>query len=106
MVAPLAVHQAISQPSPLRLSVVVSQINPTCAVQDNISFAILMDLFLLTLFEYLLSLSLLHVVLSLRNPLASSFLLLDVRMGGVGLSLVTSCSLKIPLSSPILPVEV
>jgi hypothetical protein len=44
--------------------------------------------FFLTSFEYLLSLSLLLVVLSLRNPLASSFLLMDARIGGVGLSLV------------------
>jgi hypothetical protein len=90
VVAPTATHQAISQPSPLCLSFVVSQIYPTCTVQDNISFTVLMDLFLLASFEYLLSLSLLPVVLALRNPLASSFLLLDTRMGGVSLSLVCS----------------
>ncbi len=74
--------------SSLSFFCILTYIYPTCAVRDDISFAVLMDLFLPTSFEYLLSLSLLPAVLSLRNPLAFSFLLLDARIGGVGLSLV------------------
>ncbi len=70
--APPVAHRAIFPHSSLLPFSVALTTSHTYAVQVDISFVVLMDLFLLTSFEIF----------------PFPFLLLDTRMGGVGLSLV------------------
>ncbi len=95
--APRAVYQAITPPFLLLLSSAVLQINHICAVHVATSFDVLIRLHHLTSFDILCSLFFACnacILLSLLPmgfcPTKSThfFLLLDTRMGGVGLSLV------------------
>jgi hypothetical protein len=89
--APPVAHQAIPQHSSLLPFSIVSRTSHTYAVRVGISFVVLMILFLPTSFEILSLLFVPSRVFPLGIHLflfLFPFLLLDARMGGVGLSLV------------------